>query len=117
MSKKEKKKVQEKQAKKVENKILNKADLVCAIADEASITKAEAERSINSFFLGLEKLVGDLNPGDKIALIGKLTLECVTIKAREGRNPRTNEVINIPAKNKLKFTAGKGLADAVKPLE
>ena len=98
------------------SKTLNKADLVNAIAEDVGISKADATRSVDTFFCGLRALVATLNPGDRIQLVGNLTVECVTAKAREGHNPRNlKEKIQIPAKNKLKFTAGSSLVEQIKP--
>lgn len=98
------------------SKTYNKEDLVEAIVktSEEGISKLGAKKAIADFFRGVKEIAKDMKPGDKIQLVGDLTLECYTYKAREGHNPRNpKQKINIPAKNKLKITAGKSIADLI----
>ena len=55
-----------------------------------------------------------LQKGDAVTLVGFGTFDVTERKAREGRNPKTGEAINIAAKKVPVFKAGKGLKDAVK---
>ncbi len=52
--------------------------------------------------------------GEKVTLVGFGTFMASERKAKEGRNPRTGEVISIPAMKVPKFVAGKGFKEAVK---
>ena len=54
-----------------------------------------------------------LAKGETVRLVNFGTFKVVARKARKGRNPRTGEAIDIPAKNVVRFKAGKGLAEAV----
>jgi DNA-binding protein HU-beta len=49
-----------------------------------------------------------------MALLGFGAFSSVKRKARKGRNPRTAEMISIPARKIPKFTVGKAFKDAVK---
>lgn len=89
---------------------MTKADLVAVIAKDADITKAKAESALDSFLGAVEKA---LKKGDRLALTGFGTFSVSNRKARMGRNPQTGAVIKIKATRVPKFTAGKGLKEAV----
>ena len=93
-----------------EDFIMNKAELVAAVADKTNSTKKDAEASINAF---LETVEGALKKGDKVQLIGFGTFETTERAARVGQNPQTGEKIDIPASTAPKFKAGKALKDIV----
>jgi len=90
---------------------MTKADLVSKIAEKANLTKANAERSLNAF---LEAVEETLVKEGKLTLTGFGTFAVEKRKARKGRNPRTGDVINIPATKVVKFRPGKLLREAVK---
>ncbi len=89
---------------------MNKTELVAAIADQAEISKKDAEKALKAF----TDVVGEqLKKGDKIQLVGFGTFEVSERAAREGRNPQTGEVMPIAASKAPKFKAGKALKDLV----
>lgn len=90
---------------------MTKADLIDKIAAGAGLSKADADRALNA---SLDAIKGALKKGQKVTLVGFGTFSTTKRKARKGRNPRTGQVINIPAAKTPKFTAGKALKDAVK---
>ena len=81
---------------------MNKAELVSAIAEKAECTKVQAKNALEAF---LSITSDTLKKGDKISLIGFGTFAVSQRAARKGRNPRTKEVIKIPAKKVVKFKA------------
>ena len=89
---------------------MNKTDLINVVAQEAEISKKAAEAAVNATFAAI---AGALKAGDKVQLIGFGTFEVKDVAAREGRNPKTLEVISIPACKKPSFSASKALKDAV----
>ena len=89
---------------------MNKSELVSAIADKAGTSKKDAEKFLKAFE---ESVTEALANGDKVQLVGFMSFEVASRKAREGRNPRTNETMHIPASNTVKFKVGKALKDAV----
>jgi len=89
---------------------VNKSDLVDAIAKSADISKAAAGRALDA---AVESIKKALKKGDTVSLIGFGTFKVGKRAARTGRNPRTGETIKIKAAKVPKFTAGKGLKDAV----
>ena len=87
---------------------MNKTQLIEAIAASANLKKKDAEAALNAF----TTVVADaLKKGDKVQLIGFGTFEVKSVAAREGRNPKTGEVIKIEASKKASFSASKVLKD------
>lgn len=89
---------------------MNKNELVANVAEKAGLTKKDAEKAVNAFFDTVQQALVE---GDKIQMIGFGTFEVKDRAARTGRNPRTNEEIQIPASKNPVFKAGKALKDAV----
>jgi DNA-binding protein HU-beta len=88
---------------------MNKGDLVNEVA-KITGTKKEAQAAVDCVFDTITKA---LKKKGQVALAGFGTFKVAKRKARTGRNPKTGEEIKIKAKNVPKFTAGKGLKDAV----
>lgn len=84
-----------------------KSDLVEAIATTENISKVEAEKAVNKTFEGIQTIVGRMNVGDTLQLVGLITLELVQTKSREGSHPKTKERILIKGKKHLKAKMGK----------
>ena len=89
---------------------MNKSDLVDAIAKSADLSKAAAARALDS---AIESIKKALKKGDTVSLVGFGTFKVGKRAARNGRNPRTGATIKIKAAKVPKFSAGKGLKDAV----
>lgn len=90
---------------------MTKADLIEKMAKDNGLTKAQADKAIDSF---VATVSAALSEGDKITLVGFGTFSVGTRAEREGRNPRTGEKISIPATKVVKFKAGKTLSDKIK---
>lgn len=89
---------------------MNKADLVDVVSKEAGTTKKDAETVINVM---MDTIIKAVATGEKVTLVGFGTFEARKRKARTGRNPKTNEPINIPAKTVAGFRVGKEFSEAV----
>ncbi len=89
---------------------MNKSELVASVADAAELTKKDAEKAVNAVFASVQKALVE---GEKVQVIGFGTFEVRERAARKGRNPQTNETIDIPASKNPVFKAGKALKDAV----
>jgi nucleoid DNA-binding protein len=89
---------------------MNKGDLINRVAEESSITKAQATTAVNAMFNAIGSA---LQGNDKATIIGFGTFSVTKREARSGRNPRTGETITIAAKNVVKFKPGKDLMDSV----
>jgi len=89
---------------------MTKEDLVEAVRTEAGIGKGQAVAAVDAFIEAIKKT---LKKGDKLTLTGFGTFSVSNRKARTGRNPQTGETIKIKAAKVPKFSAGKGLKEAV----
>ena len=89
---------------------MNKTELVAAVAEQAGLSKKDAEAAVKAF---TDVVAEALKAGDKIQLVGFGTVEVSERAAREGRNPRTGETMIIEASKTPKFKAGKALKDLV----
>jgi DNA-binding protein HU-beta len=89
---------------------MNKAELIEAVSTQTSLQKADATRAVDAVF---DSITSALKSGDTVALLGFGTFVVKDRAARAGRNPRTNETIQIPASKAPAFKAGKALKDAV----
>ena len=87
---------------------MTKAELVAEIAKKSKLTKADAERAINTFVDVAKKT---LKKEGRMALAGFGTFVVSKRKARKGRNPRTGEAIKIKASKVVRFKAGKALKE------
>lgn len=90
---------------------MNKAELIEAMAANSGLTKADAQRALESFTSTIGKA---LKKGDTVSLIGFGTFSVKKRAARTGRNPATGETIKIKASKTPSFKAGKGFKDAIK---
>ncbi|HQS84664.1 MAG: hypothetical protein B7Y25_08280 [Alphaproteobacteria bacterium 16-39-46] len=85
---------------------MNKEDLITYVSKTVSLTKKEAEQSINAAFEGISEA---LKRGEGAAFVGFGSFAVHSRKARTGRNPRTGESIKIAASKAAKFRPGKNL--------
>ncbi|MCA8895154.1 MAG: HU family DNA-binding protein [Parvularculaceae bacterium] len=89
---------------------MNKNEFIDRVSEMAGMNKAEAARAVDAVF---DAITEALRKGDDVRIVGFGTFSAAKRAAREGRNPRTGETINIPASTQPKFSAGKGLKDAL----
>jgi DNA-binding protein HU-beta len=90
---------------------MTKAELIDKVASGAGLSKVDASKALDTT---LNSIKGALKKGQKVTLVGFGTFAVVKRKSRKGRNPRTGDVITIPAAKIPKFTSGKALKDAVR---
>lgn len=89
---------------------MNKVELVSAMAQNAEMSKVDAEKALKAF---IDVVTEEMKKGGKVHLVDFGTFEVSERAARKGRNPHTAEEILIPASKAPKFKAGKHLRDAV----
>ncbi len=90
---------------------VKKSQLAQKIADKMGVPKKQAGEFVDAF---VEIITGVMRSGDKVNITGFGIFKVSDRKAREGRNPRTGETIQIPASKKPRFTPGKVLKEAIK---
>ena len=89
---------------------MNKTDLVNSIAKETGLSKTKSNEVIDAFVNAVSE---SLKNGEKVTLVGFGTFATSTRSARKGRNPKSGEVIDIPAKTVARFKAGSALTKNV----
>lgn len=89
---------------------MNKAELIDQIAQDAGLTKSQAQAALDATLGNVENA---LKNGDKVTLVGFGTFSTTKRAARTGRNPQTGKSIKIPSKNVVRFAPGKALKSAV----
>jgi DNA-binding protein HU-beta len=94
----------------MEEKLMNKAELITAMAQKSGLTKKDTEAALTAF---TEVVADELKKGEKIQLVGFGTFEVAERAERTGRNPQTGEEMTIAACKAPKFKAGKALKDAI----
>jgi DNA-binding protein HU-beta len=91
---------------------MTKAELIDAVAGEAGVSKADAEKTLDAFF---DLVVAAATKGDKVAWPGFGSFSASQRAARDGRNPQTGEPLKIAASTTMKFTASSTLKAALNP--
>ncbi len=90
---------------------MNKASLVEAVCAKIGGTKVQSELAVDTV---IESIIAGLKKGDEVSIAGLGIFSVKHRKARQARNPRTGETIQVPAMKFPKFRAAKALKDAVK---
>ncbi len=89
---------------------MNKTELIAAVAEKSGLSKKDADNAVNAM---LDAVVETLTQGEKVQIVGFGTFEVRSRSERQGRDPRTNNPITIPASKSPAFKAGKAFKDAV----
>jgi DNA-binding protein HU-beta len=89
---------------------MNKTEFIAAVAEKAGITKADAQKTVNTV---LDTITETLQSGDRVVLTGFGSFEVRDVAERYGVNPRTKERVLIPASKRPAFKAGAELKKAV----
>lgn len=90
---------------------MTRDELIAKISKKTGLTKTQVSQSMKTM---IEEITDALRKKDSVSFVGFGTFKTTTRKARTGRNPRTGEIINIPATRVPKFQPGKVLRDAVR---
>lgn len=89
---------------------MNRTELISAVADKAGVSAKDTDGVLKAF---ADTVTTAVSGGEKVQIPGFLTIERVERAARQARNPRTGEPIDVPAGFGVKATAGSGLKNAV----
>ena len=89
---------------------MNKQELIEKVAKDTGMTKTSAAAAMES---AIEGIVKTLKKGQTITFVGFGTFKTSIRKARVGRNPQTGAAVKIPKRRVARFSAGKGLKDAL----
>jgi DNA-binding protein HU-beta len=89
---------------------MTKNELIAAVADKAQMTKTAAASAVDATF---DAITSTLKKGGEVKIMGFGNFRVVKRAAREGRDPRTGAPVKIKAARRPRFSAGKGLKEAV----
>lgn len=89
---------------------MNKGDLIDKVAEKAGVPKKQADVVVTAVMEVIEESVA---AGEKVTLVGFGSFESRKRNAREGRNPKSGERLDIPATTVPVFSAGKSFKERV----
>ena len=90
---------------------MNKTELIAVMAETSGLSKKDCDAALAAFITTVETA---LKSGEKVQLIGFGSFEVKERAARTGRNPRTKEIVEIPASKVPVFKAGQAFKDAIR---
>lgn len=93
-----------------EDYVVNKSELVKALAEKAEITQKDAAKALDAV---VDTIQGALAKGDKVQIIGFGSFEVRDRKARKVISPANGQEITVPATKVPAFKPGKSLKEAV----
>jgi len=89
---------------------MRKSEIVNRIAEETGLTKVKAEEAVDAI---LEQVKAELRRGEPVILRRFGSFEVRHKRARVGRNPKTGEQADIPARRVVRFKSGKHFREVV----
>ncbi|HLN10754.1 MAG TPA: HU family DNA-binding protein [Xanthobacteraceae bacterium] len=89
---------------------MTKNELIAAVAEKTQLGRTEAAAAVEATF---DVITAALKDGTEVKIMGFGNFRVADRAAREGRDPRTGEPVKIAAARRPKFSAGKGLKDAI----
>ncbi|HAD01320.1 MAG: HU family DNA-binding protein [Parabacteroides sp.] len=90
---------------------MNKTEFINAVAEQSGLSKVDSKKAVEAF---IQTISNEMKEGGKISLLGFGSFSTTEKAARKGVNPKTKEVIDIPARKVVKFKAGAELTDKIK---
>ena len=93
---------------------MTKSELAGRVADRVHLTKRQTEAIVNILFTCITEA---LREGDKVELRGFGSFRTRSRNAREGRNPKTGDAVQVPSKKVPFFKAGKELREKAGSVE
>ena len=88
---------------------MNKTELIAAVAEKVGMSKKDADSAVNAM---INTIIETVSKNEKVQIVGFGTFELRNRSERQGRDPRTNSPITIPASTVPAFKAGKAFKDA-----
>ncbi|HNU37798.1 HU family DNA-binding protein [Macellibacteroides fermentans] len=90
---------------------MNKTEFINAVSEQSGLSKVDSKKAVEAF---IQTISNEMKEGGKISLLGFGSFSTTEKAARKGVNPKTKEVIDIPARKVVKFKAGAELTDKIK---
>jgi len=89
---------------------MTKTDLINYIAEETGFTKTDAAKALDAF---MNAVTDGLKKEGKVAITGFFTFTAEEKEAKQGRNPKTGAIVEIPARVAVKAKAGSKIKEAL----
>jgi len=89
---------------------IGRQELSKRIAKQAKLSQKQASEVLEAT---LDSIREALQKGDEVRLVGFGSFKVRQSAARKGVNPRNGQTIQVPAKDRVRFTPGKELSEAV----
>ena len=90
---------------------MNKTEFINAVSEQSGLSKVDSKKAVEAF---IQTISNEMKEGGKVALLGFGSFSTAEKAARKGVNPKTKEVIDIPARKVVKFKAGAEQTDKIK---
>ncbi|MDQ6962410.1 MAG: HU family DNA-binding protein [Mariprofundaceae bacterium] len=90
---------------------MNKADLISYVSKQTSLNKSLSGDAVEAV---LDGITNSLKEGEAVNIVGFGAFSVVERAPRKARNPRTGEIVEVPASSAPKFKAGKNLRESIK---
>jgi nucleoid DNA-binding protein len=90
--------------------IVGRQELTRQIASAVGLTQKKSAEVLEAT---LSSIQDSLKKGNEVRLVGFGSFKVRRSAARKGVNPRDGKAIQVPAKNRVRFSPGKELSDAV----
>ena len=91
---------------------MNQSELIEKVAQATELNQATAGQAVKA---AVNAILDALVAGEAVRVYGLGSFDVAARPAREGRNPRTGESIEIAASKAVRFHAGKAVKDALNP--
>src|SRR5215211_7224173 len=91
--------------------MVGKSELTTRVAQRTGMPKSQAAKAVNAV---IEAISESLGKKEGVSLTGFGSWQVRETKARQGRNPRTGQAINIPAGSRVSFRPGSTLSTSVR---
>ena len=91
---------------------MTKADLIEEVSNAINVTRKDSEAVIETIF---ESIIDSLCNGDKVEIRGFGSFRIRQRESRTGRNPKTGEKVEVPARKIPYFKPSKDLKDNLNP--
>ena len=89
---------------------IGRQDLVKRIAKRTDLPQKKVAEILE---VALDSIREALQEGEEVQLVGFGSFKVRQSAARKGVNPRNRETIEVPAKERVRFTPGKALSEAI----
>ena len=90
---------------------MNKTEFINAVSEQSGLSKVDSKKAVEAF---IQTISNEMKEGGKVALLGFGSFSTAEKAARKGVNPKTREVIDIPARQGVILKAGAELTDKIK---